>query len=65
MATSSITHNFILNSETTVRFVDALEKSQKNYVSMGNPENPYEMKDPDTIKVMARKLSKKYGNASK
>ena len=62
MATSSITHNFILNSETTVRFVDALEKSQKNYVSMGNP---YEMKDPDTIKVMARKLSKKYGNASK
>lgn len=62
MATSSITHNFILDAETAGRFVDALDESRRNYVPMGEPGNPHEIKDPEEEKAFIKRVMEKYKN---
>ena len=60
MATSSITHNFVIKGDAVERFADALEVS----FNMEVPERPpcgREVTDPEEIKALTMKWLKNYG----
>ena len=60
MATSSITHNFVIKGDAVERFANALEASFNTEV----PERPScgrQLTDPEEIKALTLKWLKNYG----
>ena len=62
MATSSITHNFVISGDEAVqRFIDAIDASEKDPGPKG-PRVARELKDPEEIAEFMARWDKAHNN---
>ena len=62
MATSSITHNFVIRGDAVEAFVRAIDESEavKDSIPLG-PAPGRQLSDPDELRDFMAKIRKRYG----